>query len=113
MPPGVAIWKFVPEQVPGTRLIGSARIHRSATKGKRNADLIANGQEDRVKERVYTGKPTYHQQIWTSITTVFFGFLIASVIAIPLGIMAGLSVTALGVSTIDKDLVSVSKVLKM
>ncbi len=61
---------------------------------KRNADLIANGQSEKVKERVYTGKPTYYQQIWTSITTVFFGFLIASVIAIPLGIMAGLSVTA-------------------
>lgn len=61
---------------------------------KRNAEYIANGQEDRVKERVYTGKPTYYQQIWTSIQTVFFGFLIASIIAIPLGILAGLSVTA-------------------
>ena len=126
-------------------------------------------------ERAYTGAPSYYQQIWTSIQTVFFGFLIASVIAIPLGIMAGLSPTAnaalnpiiqifkpvsplawlpivtmvvsavyvtndglfaksflnsaitvtlcslwptlintaLGVSSIDKDLVNVSKVLKM
>lgn len=61
---------------------------------KRNADLIADGRADDVKERVYTGKPTYYAQIWTSITTVFFGFLIASMIAIPLGIMAGLSPTA-------------------
>ena len=60
----------------------------------RNADLIANGRADDVKERVYTGRPTYYAQIWTSITTVFFGFLIASIIAIPLGIMAGLSATA-------------------
>lgn len=60
----------------------------------RNADLIANGQSDKVKERTYTGKPTYYQQIWTSIKTVFFGFVIASVIAIPLGIAAGLSQTA-------------------
>jgi len=126
-------------------------------------------------ERAYTGAPSYYQQIWTSIKTVFFGFLIASVIAIPLGIMAGLSPianaalnpiiqifkpvsplawlpivtmvvsavyvtndgwfaksflnsaitvtlcslwptlinTSLGVSSIDKDLVNVSKVLKM
>ena len=61
---------------------------------ERNAKLIAEGQSDKVKQRVYTGKPTYYAQIWTSITTVFFGFLIASVIAIPLGIMAGLSQTA-------------------
>ena len=142
---------------------------------ERNAKLIAEGQEDKVKQRVYTGKPTYYDQIWTSNKTVFFGFLIASAIAIPLGIAAGLSPianaainpliqifkpvsplawlpivtmvvsatyvtndgmfsksflnsaitvtlcslwptlinTALGVSSIDKDLVSVSKVLKM
>lgn len=60
----------------------------------RNAKLIADGQADKVKERSYTGKPTYYQQIWTSIKTVFFGFVIASAIAIPLGIAAGLSQTA-------------------
>lgn len=47
-----------------------------------------------MRQRNYTGKPTYYQQIWTSIKTVFFGFLIGSAIAIPLGIMTGLSVTA-------------------
>lgn len=60
----------------------------------RNAKLIADDRADKVKERTYTGKPTYYQQIWTSIKTVFFGFLIASVIAIPVGILAGLSATA-------------------
>ncbi|MCD9147325.1 ABC transporter permease [Pseudophaeobacter flagellatus] len=60
----------------------------------RNAKLIAEGKPDKVRQRSYTGKPTYYQQIWTSIKTVFFGFLIGSVIAIPLGIMAGLSPTA-------------------
>lgn len=60
----------------------------------RNAKLIADGKSDKVKERTYTGKPTYYQQIWTSIKTVFFGFLIGSLIAIPLGITAGLSPTA-------------------
>jgi len=139
-----------------------------------NERLIAQGKEP--KERAFTGAPSYYQQIWTSIKTVFFGFLIASVIAIPLGILAGLSPyanaainplvqifkpvsplawlpivtmivsatyavdgdgwfaksflnsaitvtlcslwptlinTSLGVASIDKDLVSVSKVLKM
>lgn len=141
----------------------------------RNQRLIDAGRGDEITNIPYTGAPSYYDQIWTSIQTVFFGFLIASVIAIPLGIMAGLSPianaalnpliqvfkpvsplawlpivtmvvsavyttndgffaksflnsaitvtlcslwptlinTALGVSSIDKDLVSVSKVLKM
>ncbi len=60
----------------------------------RNAEHLANGDADRVRDRIYTGKPTYYDQIWTSIKTVFFGFLIASIVAIPLGIAAGLSATA-------------------
>ena len=138
-----------------------------------NERLIAQGKEP--KERAFTGAPSYYQQIWTSIKTVFFGFLIATIVAVPLGIAAGLSPlanaalnpiiqifkpvsplawlpivtmvvsatyvtndgwfaksflnsaitvtlcslwptlinTALGVSSIDKDLVNVSKVLKM
>ena len=137
----------------------------------RNAKLVEASRAEDVKQRSYTGQPTYYQQIWTSIKTVFFGFLVASAIAIPLGIMAGLSPTAnaliqifkpvsplawlpivtmivsavyatndglfsksflvsaitvtlcslwptlintaLGVASIDKDLVSVSRVLKM
>ncbi|MBL4811058.1 MAG: ABC transporter permease, partial [Rhodobacteraceae bacterium] len=130
---------------------------------------------DEAHAIAYTGAPSYYDQIWTSIKTVFAGFVIASAVAIPLGIAAGLSPlvnaainpiiqifkpvsplawlpivtmvvsalyatndgmftksfltsavtvtlcslwptlinTALGVATIDKDLVSVSKVLKM
>jgi nitrate/nitrite transport system permease protein len=45
------------------------------------------------KERRYSGKPTYLDQIWTSLQTVFAGFLIASLIAVPIGILCGLSRT--------------------
>ncbi|HEY9019558.1 MAG TPA: ABC transporter permease [Paracoccaceae bacterium] len=65
-------------------------LNRQAT---RNAELIAAGQADRVRERPYTGSPTYYAQIWTSVKTVFFGFLVATVVAVPLGIAAGLSPT--------------------
>ena len=58
---------------------------------QRNAKLISEGREDRVKWREYTGRPTYYDQIWTSLTTVFFGFLIATVIAVPVGVVCGLS----------------------
>lgn len=59
----------------------------------RNAKLIAAGKPDEVKVVSYTGSPTYYQQIWTSIKTVFFGFLIGTIVAVPMGIAAGLSPT--------------------
>lgn len=58
---------------------------------ERNATLIAEGKEDRVKWRSYTGKPTYLDQIFTSLITVALGFFVATILAIPLGIMCGLS----------------------
>ncbi len=59
---------------------------------KNNAKLAANPSET-VKIRKYTGKPTYLDQIGTSLRTVFTGFLIASLIAVPLGVLCGLSRT--------------------
>ncbi len=60
----------------------------------RNAKLIEAGHADRVRERVYTGAPSYYDQIWTSLQTVFFGFLLATMVAVPIGILCGLSQTA-------------------
>jgi len=57
----------------------------------RNQALIEQGLEERVKWRSYTGKPTYLDQILTSLVTVALGFLVATLIAVPLGIMCGLS----------------------
>ena len=57
-----------------------------------NERLVAQGKEP--KERTFTGAPSFYQQIWTSIQTVFFGFLLATIVAVPLGILAGLSPTA-------------------
>ncbi|MEM8800589.1 MAG: ABC transporter permease [Pseudomonadota bacterium] len=59
----------------------------------RNAKYIAEGRLDRVKNRAFTGKPSYFDQIWTSLKTVFFGFILATLIAVPLGIFCGLSRT--------------------
>ncbi len=63
---------------------------------ERNAKLIAAGQEDRVKVRDYTGSPTYLDQIVTSLKTVALGFIIATIVAVPLGIACGLSRVANG-----------------
>ncbi len=43
------------------------------------------------KPRRYTGKPTYFDQIATSVGTVFAGFVIATLVAVPLGILCGIS----------------------
>jgi len=58
---------------------------------ERNAKFEAEGQTDKIKLRDYTGKPTYLDQIVTSLLTVAMGFLIATVFAVPLGIVCGLS----------------------
>ncbi|MBX2836471.1 MAG: ABC transporter permease [Gammaproteobacteria bacterium] len=57
----------------------------------RNAKKLADNPDARIKVRKYTGKETFFDQIITSLKTVMFGFLIASVIAIPFGIVCGLS----------------------
>ncbi len=62
----------------------------------RNDKLRAAGQEDKIKDRAYTGKPTYFDQIGTSLLTVALGFLISTLIAIPLGVASGLSKTING-----------------
>ncbi|MGJ4904827.1 ABC transporter permease [Bradyrhizobium sp. HKCCYLS2058] len=62
----------------------------------RNAKLIADGRADEVKQRSYAGNPTYFDQILTSLLTVAVGFVVATVIAVPLGIFCGLSKTVNG-----------------
>jgi nitrate/nitrite transport system permease protein len=58
---------------------------------KRAAEKLAEDPKADVTIRKYTGKPTYIDQIGTSLKTVFTGFLIATLVAVPLGILCGLS----------------------
>ena len=53
---------------------------------KRNAAKLAKDPDAKVKIRPYTGKPTFFDQILTSLITVFTGFLLASMIAIPIAV---------------------------
>lgn len=39
----------------------------------------------------YTGPPTFIDQIFTSLKTVAMGFVLASIVAVPLGLVAGMS----------------------
>ena len=58
---------------------------------KRNADRVAKDPNYVPKIRDYTGKPTFFDQIFTSLYTVLAGFGLATLIAIPLGIVIGLN----------------------
>jgi nitrate/nitrite transport system permease protein len=62
-----------------------------ARQKERNAQVIAADPGAEVTIRPYTGKPTYVDQIFTSLKTVFFGFVFATLVAVPLGIVCGLS----------------------
>jgi nitrate/nitrite transport system permease protein len=59
---------------------------------KRNAEILAKNPKAEVRLRPYTGKPTFIDQIVTSLKTVFTGFLFATIVAVPLGVLCGLSV---------------------
>ena len=59
----------------------------------RNAEKLAKNPDAEVKIRPYTGKATFFDQILTSLLTVATGFLIASLVAIPIGIATGMSQT--------------------
>ncbi len=58
---------------------------------QRNAAKLEKNPEAKVRIRDYTGKPTFFSQILTSLYTVMTGFIFASLLAIPLGIVCGLS----------------------
>lgn len=59
----------------------------------RNAEILAIDPTAEVKVRPYTGRPTFFDQILTSLKTVFAGFALAALVAVPLGIVCGLSPT--------------------
>ncbi len=73
---------------------------------KRNADRMAQDPTYQPKIREYTGKETFFDQIVTSLITVLCGFILAGLIAIPLGIIMGLSK---GLTTAINPIVQVFK----
>ena len=60
---------------------------------KRNAARLAADPAAEPSDLTYTGKPSYVDQILTSLKTVFAGFVLATLIAVPLGILCGVSKT--------------------
>ena len=59
----------------------------------RKARFLAENPGQKFDEIQYTGPPTYPKQIFTSLYTVFVGFMLGTIIAVPLGILCGLNKT--------------------
>ena len=57
----------------------------------RNAEKIKADPHAEVKIRPYTGRPTFFDQVLTSLITVATGFGVAVLIAVPVGIVLGLN----------------------
>ncbi|MBL3598789.1 MAG: ABC transporter permease [gamma proteobacterium endosymbiont of Lamellibrachia anaximandri] len=58
--------------------------------------IAANKPQEKIEKmqnRNYTGKETFFDQILTSLWTVMAGFIVASLIAIPIGVACGMSTT--------------------
>jgi nitrate/nitrite transport system permease protein len=75
---------------------GAERERRAdfyARQEARNAAALAENPAADARVRRYTGKPTYFDQIFTSLKTVFTGFVLGMLVAVPLGVLAGLSKT--------------------
>jgi nitrate/nitrite transport system permease protein len=62
-----------------------------ARQESRNAAALSADPNAVRVQLPYTGKPTYLDQIVTSLLTVFTGFVLATILAIPLGVLSGLS----------------------
>ncbi|GAB6140188.1 ABC transporter permease [Methylosoma difficile] len=58
---------------------------------ERNAKKLAENPSAEIKVRPYNGQKTYLDKIVTSLYTVFTGFMIASLVAVPLGLLCGMS----------------------
>jgi nitrate/nitrite transport system permease protein len=58
---------------------------------ERNEKKRAENPDAEIKSRPYNGQATYLDKIFTSLYTVFAGFVIATLIAVPLGLFCGMS----------------------
>ncbi len=91
IPGPVAVWQEVGSLVDDHYKEAEKKEAFFERQRKRNAKKLAEDPNTPVRIRPYTGKPTYPEQIMTSLWTVFAGFFLATLVAVPLGILCGSS----------------------
>ena len=89
LPGPKAVWTEVHNLVDDHREQRAKEAAFDARMGVLEQEYAAEGKP--WKDRRYSGRPTYFDQVVTSLKTVFAGFVVASLVAVPLGILCGLS----------------------
>ena len=79
------------EEAEAEKVKEKAFYHRQEV---RNEKKLERNPDAEVRIREYVGPPTFFDQIGRSLITVMSGFILASLIAIPIGIVIGLSSNA-------------------
>ncbi len=93
LPGPVAVWQ---QAVNLVKEHDAARAREAAfdkRQAARKAEFLKENPGQNFVPLPYTGNPTYFDQIFTSLYTVFAGFLIGTIVAVPLGILCGMSKT--------------------
>jgi nitrate/nitrite transport system permease protein len=93
LPGPAAVWTEAKNLVAEHDAERERRAEFYARQEVRNAEALAENPNADVRVRRYTGKPTYFDQIRTSLVTVFTGFVLGMLVAVPLGVFAGSSTT--------------------
>ncbi|MEO0472879.1 MAG: ABC transporter permease subunit [Bacteroidota bacterium] len=89
LPSPAQVWAAGQSLITDHQIISAKKVAFEAKVAGTNAQRIAQG----LDPITYTGRPSFIDQIGTSLKTVLVGFLIASLISIPIGIVTGLNPT--------------------
>lgn len=89
LPSPAKVWSAYQALLKDHKIISTKKSEFKEKVAKTNKKRVAEGKEPIT----YTGRPSFVDQIITSLQTVFAGFLLAAFIAIPIGIIIGLSAT--------------------
>ena len=87
LPSPTQVWSSFESLIADHKLIGAKKDAFVEKMSATNEKLIAQGK----KAIVYTGRASFVDIILTSVETVFAGFLLALLIAVPIGVIIGLS----------------------
>jgi len=87
LPSPVQVWGAFQNLILDHKAISAKKAAFAASTAATNAQRKAQG----LAHITYTGRPSFIDQIITSLKTVFVGFLISLLIAVPLGIVMGLN----------------------
>jgi len=93
LPGPVAVWEQTENLYQEHRAERAREAEFYQRQAARKVEFLAEHPGETFTPLTYTGKPTYLDQIFTSLYTAFAGFLLATVVAVPLGILCGLSKT--------------------